>query len=303
MHRVAALVLLVAASLFLGGAHDAHAASTGLSIQPIKVSETIQPGSSASGSILLTNASDEDIQVEATVQDFIPDAGTDSIKFIGRAPGVTTVRDWITIGGNQTFIFKKGESRSIPYTITAPANAEPGSHFGVAFFKATRLEDAQAGIKVGTQVGMLIFVTVPGDFKQQGSIEHFAAPSFVEGSPVDFTMNFENTGTVHFEPKGTITITNMFGSVVGEVPIEGQVVLPTGVRALKFRWMTSDILMGLYTATATVNDGSGNPMTTATATFWAFPLWYLFWFVLTVAVLFFIFRFIKKRVRVSVNLQ
>lgn len=302
MYRSWAFGLTLALIAF-GSSLPALAASTGLSIQPIKISEEIKKGQSVSGFILLTNASDEDIQVDVTVQDFIPEAGSDAIQFVSRAPGVTTVRDWITIGGNQAFVFKKGEARRIPYTISAPSNAEPGSHFGVAFFKATRLADAAAGLKIGTQVGMLIFVTVPGNFKQEGKILDFTTRPFYSHGPVGFALSFENTGTVHFEPKGTITIRNIFGKIVGEVPINGTAVLPTGVRVMKFAWDTNDILLGRYSASAIVYDGAGNTLTTKEVAFWAFPLWYLFYFLVSVLILFGVFSFFKRRVRVSVSLK
>src|SRR5947209_6267020 len=154
-------------------------ASTGLSIQPVKISQTLTPGQSVTGSILLTNASDGDVNVSISVQDFVPTAGQSSLQFVGRAPGITSVRDWITIDGGQDFLFKKGESREITYTIKAPQNAEPGGHFGVAFFKATNANLAPSELKVGTQVGMLILVSIPGNHLEKGNILDFSAPKFI----------------------------------------------------------------------------------------------------------------------------
>lgn len=295
--------LIAAALILLSAPLSSFAANTGLTIQPVKASHELPAGQNLEGTILLTNASDEAIQVEVSIEDFIPLAGGDTIQFVSRAPGVTTVRDWITVGESNTFVFEKGESKKIPYTIAAPADAEPGSHFGVIFFKATRLEDAAAQLKVGTQVGMLVFVTVPGDFVQSGEIGSFTAPLFVQKAPVSFNLDFTNTGTVHFEPKGTITITNMFGNVVGEVPIAGQVVLPTGVRTMSFSWDTKGILLGAYTARAVVYDGEQKELTSNETTFYAFPLWYTLAFLGSVLLLFFIFNFIRKRVSFSVSIK
>ena len=75
---------------------------------------------------------------------------------------------------------------------------------------------------------MLIFVTVPGSNLQKGKILNFTGPKFVQKGPVDFKIKFENTGTVHFEPKGIITLANMLGKKVGEIPVSSQVVLPRG---------------------------------------------------------------------------
>lgn len=278
-------------------------AATGLTIQPVKVSQTINKGQEVRGTILLKNASEEDVVVETNIEDFVPTAGEESISFVGRAPGVTTVRDWITILGPKSFEFKKGEQREIEYVIKAPEDAEPGSHFGVLFFKAIKLSEVTSQIKVGTQVGVLVFVTIPGNYLQRGEIQNFSAPQFVQGGPVNFTMKFENTGTVHFEPKGTIKITNMFGKEVGSVPIEGQVVLPTGAKNLSFAWIVKGLLLGKYKATAEVVDGQGRQLTSQTVSFYAVPVWYALSFIGAFLLIFLVLKFIKKRIKFSVQLK
>ena len=284
-------------------ASTAHA-GTGLTIQPIKISQTMKPGERVSGQILLSNASTDDTIVEMSIEDFVPTAGSDTFQFVGRAPGVSTVRDWIKFDDSKLiFNFKQGDSRYIPYTITAPATAEPGSHFGVLFFKATRAADADLQIKVGTRVGVLVFVTIPGKFEQKGTMKSFSAPLFVQGGPVPFQISFENTGTVHFEPKGLIDIKNMFGSKIASVPIEGFAVLPTGVKDMHFVWNVSGWLLGRYVATASVFDTDGNLLSMKSTVFYAFPIWYILGFLITLLILFFIIRWAKTRFKFSVSLK
>lgn len=292
------LLLLEFLSVDVGGAGTIYADSTGLTIQPIKISETIEPGDSVSGEISLINASEGAVEVEVTVEDFIPAAGSMNIQFIGRAEGVTTVRDWISLDIPETFIFEKGQSRSIIYTIKAPPNAEPGGHFGVIFFKAVDLNQ-QGQFKVGTRVGTLVFITVPGNQLQKGDILDFSSPKFVQKGPVPFKIKFENTGTVHFEPKGAITIKNIFGKEVGKIQVAGQVVLPTGVRDLAAVWDVKGLLIGRYTAEINIIDGEGNELTANRIAFYAFPLWYLLGFIITAAALFFGFKFLRRKVKIS----
>jgi len=282
-----AAVLLFFAFFTVGS--YASAGTTGLSIQPVKVSHTIEPGESVSA-----------INVDVVVEDFVPSAGTTNIDFVGRAEGLTTVRDWISLEIPDDFVFEKGGSRSITYTIQAPPDAEPGGHFGVAFFKATEITDAGT-LKVGTRIGMLIFVTVPGNQLQKGNILDFDSPFFVQRGPIEFKIKFENTGTVHFEPKGAITITNIFGKAVGEIPVSGQVVLPTGVRDLNVQWNVSGFLLGRYTAALALVDGEGNELTAENISFYAFPIWYTVGFFGALIVVFFFLRFLKRRVRISIK--
>lgn len=286
------------AMFFVFSAGEAQA-SVGLTIQPIKVSHTLNPGESTSGSIRISNASAEPVNVDLKVEDFIPLAGTETVQFVGRAPGLTTLRDWIQLEGPSTFELAEGGTKIINYTIAAPYNAEPGGHFGVAFFKASRIGD-EAQLKVSTQVGMLMLVTIPGNNLQKGRILSFDAPTFIQGNSVIFTTKFENTGTVHFEPKGTITITNILGSVLAEVPVEGQVVLPTGIKDLKTELLVDHQLFGMYKARITLKDGEGVELTADQLTFYAFPLWYTLSFLGVLIAVFLLLRFFRRRFSISI---
>lgn len=287
--------------LFSGFTHEAYAGNLGLSIQPLKVSHTLTPGEEISGVIQITNASDDAVTVETKIEDFIPLAGTYNIQIVQRAPGITTVRDWISLDAPASFTLGKNEIKNVRYTIKTPANAEPGGHFGVALFKASELPKDGSQLKVGTQVGMLILVTVPGSRLEKGSVLDFSGPWFVQTNPIDFSIKFENTGTVHFEPKGTISVTNIFGKEIGTVSVEGQVVLPTGVRDLLASVHFEGVLVGRYNATLTMFDGEGNEIAKRTTAFYAFPLWYVVGFIVTVIILFFGIRFLRKNVKISIT--
>jgi hypothetical protein len=292
-------ILLVLVSIFaLAG--KVQAGSVGLSIQPLKITHTLKAGEFVSGVIQIANASDGAVNVETKTEDFIPLAGTYNIQIVQRAPGISTVRDWITLDAPKSFVLGRGAAKDVPYTIKAPLDAEPGGHFGVALFKATDIKEGQQ-LKVGTQVGMLLLVTVPGSRLEKGNVLEFSGPFFVKKSPIDFIIKFENTGTVHFEPKGTITITNIFGKEIGSVPVGGQVVLPTGVRDLVASVNFDGVLAGRYRATLKIFDGEGNEIVTRSHAFYAFPLWYAIAFLVTVVALFFGIKLLKKNIKISIS--
>lgn len=275
-------------------------AGTGLSIQPLKVTHTLNPGESISGIVQIINAGDNTINVETKVEDFIPLAGTYQIQIVQRAPGITTVRDWIILDAPKSFTLDKGAAKNVSYTIKAPSNAEPGGHFGVALFKASELPGNGQQLKVGTQVGMLVLVTVTGSQLEKGNVLDFKGPKFVQKSPINFIIKFENTGAVHFEPKGTIAVTNMFGKGIGNVPVGGQVVLPTGVKDLVASVNFDKILWGRYKANLKMFDGEGNELAAKSVSFYAFPIWYVIAFVATFLFLFFGIRFFKRNIKISI---
>src|SRR3989344_6105389 len=55
-------------------------AGTGFTLQPVKVSHTLAPGDSVSEMITLINESDEDVNLDIAVEDFVPTAGTTDIS-------------------------------------------------------------------------------------------------------------------------------------------------------------------------------------------------------------------------------
>lgn len=302
LHKSAYIFALIMTSAIISVfvfADNILAGNIGLSIQPIKVTHTLKPGEEVSGVIEIKNASSGGVSVETRVDDFVPLAGTYNIQIVQRAPGVSTVRDWIALDAPQSFVLAKDAKKDITYTIKVPSNADPGGHFGVALFKASELSKGGQQLKVGTQVGMLILVAIPGSHLEKGNVLDFSGPKFVSKSPIDFTIKFENTGTAHFEPKGTIVITNMFGKEIGSVAVGGQVVLPSGVRDLTANVNFDGVLLGRYTADLKMVDGEGNEIASKSFAFYAFPLWYVLAFLATVAVLFFGIRFLKKNIKIS----
>jgi hypothetical protein len=300
--RISVLIGLVVVFMGLVCFGSNAFAGTGLTIQPIKISHTLNPGEEVKGVISLSNASDdEEVEVQTIVEDFIPAAGSSNVQFVGRSEGLSTVRDWITLDIPPSFTFKQGEAKEVSYTIKAPANAEPGGHFGVMFFKALRKSDS-GQLKIGTQVGILLFVTIPGNHLQKGKILDFHVAPFVNGDAlIPFNIKFENTGTVHFEPKGTIVITNMFGRKVADVPVEGQVVLPSGVRDIPVGWHVVGFLFGRYKASLTIVDPNGEVLTGGTVVFYTAPVWYVINFIASVIVLWLVLRFLKKKVKITFN--
>ena len=297
---ISIVLLLSFFALFEEGRNN-RAYAVGLTIQPVKISQTMEPGQESFGIITLSNASEEDVNVETKVEDFVPLAGTYNIQFVGRAAGVTTVRDWITIDTPKSFVLRKGESRAVNYAIKAPDDAEPGGHFGVIFFKASRI-NSEEQFKVSTQVGVLAFVTIPGNFLQKGEINSFTGPKFVQKGPIVFKINFENTGTVHFEPKGEIKITNIFGKEVAKIAVEGQAVLPTGARDLTAEWPVK-FLIGRHKADLAIKDGEGNELTASGLAFYALPVWYILGFISLIVAIFFGLKFLRKKVRFSVSIN
>lgn len=279
-------------------------AAQGFTIFPAKVSLTIDKGTEQSSWIKVTNAGDSRVGVLVSVQDMVPTANSGSFNYVPKAPGVTSLVDWITVDKKyaKPFNLNPNESKEVPFTIKVPADASPGSRFAIVFF-ATGAPPGKGGqLNVSARVGALVFLTVPGDFRQTGEILNFRPDSkfLFQKEPVIFKFDFQNTGTVYFEPKGAITVTNIFGKTTDTIPIEGQIVLPTGLKTLTAAWPYAGWLFGIYKAHLAISVTGKGDIATADTMIYAFPILPSFGALGILIILILIFWYIKRNFKFAI---
>ena len=113
-------------------------------------------------------------------------------------------------------------------------------------------------------------VAVPGDISKAGSIKSFLGPKFVQRGPLQFQLEFENLGSVHYQPTGAVSIKNLFGKVVAKGDVEGLFVFPKTSRTMKALVPGNQYYWGSYTAELNIKDGA-DTMHTASVRVWAWP--------------------------------
>jgi hypothetical protein len=91
-----------------------------------------------------------------------------------------------------------------------------------------------------------------------------------EKGPINLGITFENTGSVHLNPYGELSITNMFGEEVGFIELDPWFVLPQSLRTRDVAWERG-YLFGRYTVTAKINRGYDNVIDEVVTTFWVLP--------------------------------
>jgi len=249
-------------------------AAQGFTIFPAKISLEIDKGAEQSSWIRVTNAGDGKIGVLVSVQDMVPTANSGGFNYVPKAPGITSLVDWVSID-KKVFSLKPNESKEVPFSIKVPPDASPGSRFAIVFFATGAPAGEKGQLNVSARVGALVFLTVPGDFRQTGEILNFRSNRkfLYQKEPVIFKFDFQNTGTVYFEPKGIITITNIFGKKIVEIPIAGQVVLPTGMRSIGAVWEKPGYLLGIYNVHLAVSVTGKGDIASKDARFYALPLY------------------------------
>ncbi len=168
------------------------------------------------------------------------------------------------------------QSGNIPYRITIPEEASPGSYF-VSIFVTREAEAAQeSGAGVGFHVAALFHIRVAGAATESMLVREFSTDRTLYSSVgTTFTTRVENTGTVHQRPRGIITITDMLGNEAAQIPVNEQAggVMPRTERVFSVEWNPESFTIGRYHAMLSVSFGERQKQTTTKEiSFWVVPL-------------------------------
>ncbi|MCK5211392.1 hypothetical protein KAJ89_01695 [Candidatus Parcubacteria bacterium] len=264
-----------------------NAQGVGIKISPVIIEDLIDPGSTETYEITVTNNSNSAKLLYVYLRDFRAEGEEGKPKLT--APGTETgfsLAAWINISAEPQE-FGANESKTIPFQIAIPADAGPGGYYGAILFgtEPPRLnldsEEKGAGMAIGQQTGALLLLQVKGDVDEEARIREFTTEKGVYGTPFDieFIIRVENMGNVHIKPIGNIAVKNMFGAEVGNIRVNngGSNVLPDSIRRLTENWQ-GESGFGRYTAsiglsfgTATRLGGQGKQTLYTEMTFWIFP--------------------------------
>jgi hypothetical protein len=275
------------------------------------------PGQAFQSELRVINVNTYPITVYPQVVNFAPQ-GEDGrgalIPVFREETSGQTLAEWISVPPEGIEIAAQ-DTAYIRVQVNVPDNAPPGGHYA-AILVGTKPPTTEAASVVQTAqyVTSLFFMRIAGDVTEQGDIREFAAEqSLVQHPEVSLGMRFENTGNVHLQPQGDITIFNMFGQERGMIPINHQThfgnVLPNSIRKFTFTWKgdTAFYDIGRYRAVATLGYGDETTkFVTSTTYFWVFPYTVigsilLVLYLLVRAVVWFIRRYIERMIVLSAS--
>jgi hypothetical protein len=241
------------------------------------------PGQTLTTTIRVRDVTSGSLLVHGTVDDFgagSNEEGQPHILTGDTGANRFSLKYWVT--GVPDLSLGAGELKATTVSIHVPTNAEPGGHYGVVRFTGVPPNLQGSGVALSASVGTLILLKVSGNITENLNMDTFAtghtakdgtfsSQSFFEHGPVDFLVRLHNTGSVHEKAKGTITIKNVLGKKVAEVPVNtsGGNVLPDSFRRFPETWNQKQ-LFGHYTASLALTY-SNNKSLTATTGFWVIP--------------------------------
>ena len=246
-------------------------------VGPGKTEIAVNPGDTVIQEITVTNRISELRTFRLGIDDITGSAdGSSAVALTDGARGPYSIRDYISFP-EDTITLGLGERARIPVKITIPLDAEPGGLYGSVLVSTERIPEPGAAnaprSPVIARIGSLFFVTVKGDVERGGittGIQTLDNKWWYEKGPINLGVTYENTGSVHLNPYGEISITNMFGEQVGFVELEPWFVLPKSLRTRDVAW-EREFLLGRYTVTAKINRGYDDVIDEVTTTFWVLP--------------------------------
>ncbi|MDP3769983.1 MAG: hypothetical protein Q8R40_03555 [bacterium] len=309
---------LILTILFFGGVvvlpFQAHA----LTISPVKIEISGDPGQILQGELTLFNEQDETKTFYSSFENFEARGETGAPFFLPERVGFAT---WITAQEHVTL--KPKQEKIIPFSIQIPKNAQPGGHFSAILWGTTSPQAVEGGqVAVGGRLGVLILLKVSGEVKEGGGLLEFGASSSRENAgkqgkdnekkfsslPIHFAYRFNNTGGDRMIPQGEIKIKNIFGFTSATISAntkEGSV-LPGSARKFETLWgeelqktdsggnprffemaakQWSEFHFGWYTAELNLVWGATNQTASATYHFFIIPWQLLLILIIILAVI------------------
>lgn len=270
-------------------------------VEPGKTEIFLNPGESIKKSVTVTNRQNRKVTYTIKIEDFI---GTEDpnnpITLLGEEAGPYSLKNLVSPEIAE-FSLNFGEQITIPVEVRIPETAEPRGYYGAIVVSNqpdidTQIENgtgAAGKTRLISRIGSLLLVRVNGLGQESGKLEDMKllgpARLFYETKPAGFEILFRNEGNVHLVPNGKITITNMIGKKVAELPVDAYFALPDSLRYREIQW-TGGFGFGRYKADLSLYRGYGNQFDEDSLVFWVLPWKVLLGIFVAICLLFYISR-------------
>lgn len=244
-----------------------------LSAIPPRLEINVKPGEVVTKEIKIRNESNISRSISTSIKDFIVtnDSGTPTqLEDLDPDQNRWAASSWIQISPSQITL-KPGETKVLTLTILAPDNAIPGGHYAMVLHSPKNETFVnENGSTIETNVGTLVYITIPGNVKEDAKIKDFSVPQFSETGPINFKTTVNNLSDVHILPVGAINITNIFGFKTAQLKLDKTNIFPYTDRHFE-NTLNKKFLCGRYKAQFLAAFGTTGQTIMATVFFWVIP--------------------------------
>jgi len=276
--RLVKIFLVVICFVFLRFDYLYAQQGSGIGIRPATIEENITPATAKTFSMTVSNLSGND-QVYYLFARDISSATEEGTPIFSNSVSERTgyeLADWVTFE-TKSIAVPAGSEVAFNFTIAAPADASPGSHFAGVFVSNDPPTLERTGAAVGYQVVGIVSIRIPGEVVEKASIRQFSTDNYIYSNPtVNFRLAVENSGNTLVRPSGPLIIKNMFGRDVSKVTFNESRggVFPKGTRNFTFKWEGEPPGFGRYEAMVSLVYGESGARQTISSTvvFWILPM-------------------------------
>lgn len=181
------------------------------------------PGNVVKDSLILRNLGDQPITIKIYATDATANqAGSFSLKMDGEEQ--KGIGAWTQISKSEATLLPN-QSEEIPFQINIPKELSPGQYFGGIVNEEITAGPCgpyqqvsgfcQGNIQIKTRSGNRVYLTIPGEVKQDIKLTNFNWKQ--AGKIIHFNFTFVNNGNIAFEPKAVISLYNVFNQKVDTV--------------------------------------------------------------------------------------
>jgi hypothetical protein len=251
--RICIFLLLIVVFLLQSSVFAAETGKLrGYGVSPMIIELVGKPGDILTTNVSVFNDKENPVQIAVDVRDF--EKKNNQIIYRDDLPLSFSVNKWSSIKDN-TLLLNGQTSKKVTIEVSIPEEAEMGEHaslIGIKFLSP----NTDSTVSVTTEILPVFYVTVTDpqgniNLNRSWSILDFQADKLNGGS---ISFRVENTGNVHLESGGTLTVRNIFTNNIEKIPIPSINILPKDTKDIAAEWKPSE-WFGLYEATAEIHFG------------------------------------------------
>ncbi|MFD3326626.1 DUF916 domain-containing protein [Streptomyces sp. NPDC058701] len=220
------------------------------------------PGTVIKDSVRVSNLSPAPLSMQVYGADAYNTPRDGALAYRQAGEAQTGIGTWVGLATN-ALVIPPGRAADIPFTLTVPADAPPGSHVGgiVALNNAVEQAGESSGVDVGIQraIAVRVQLTVegprtPGLAVRDLHVDHDPACRPFAAARARLSYTVVNTGNTALEPTVTPRISGLFGLRETAFPARGlPLLLPGQSTRLTAEWSPAP---GVDLLTASVQVGA-----------------------------------------------
>lgn len=173
---------------------------------------SLPPGGTLTDAIVLTNKGDAPLALDVYAADgFLTPDGTLDLLEAGEQSAALGA--WVEVASPQVVV-EPGASVEVPFTLTVPADAQPGDY--AAGVVSTLLVENAAGVSVDRRLGSRMHVRVGGDLAPAllvsgVDVDYRAGANPVVPGSATVTFTVTNTGNARIAPAEEVEVAGLLG--------------------------------------------------------------------------------------------